>query len=285
MVRGAAFSELVAVDSVNLDFYVQKAINDQDPLLVVLAIDQVTQHKLDKYLPDLTTLMAAGAEIDVDIRRSIVEAAGQFLEDATQDTVAMKLLISGLFDPEYVVRREAVQMYRNKLNEDRSGMIPPANTRISERSIRKGIEGYKNNPRALVTTNRGQFEMELYFDAAPLTVLNFVELVEDGFYDGLSFHRVVPNFVVQGGDPRGDGWGGPPYFIRCEYTDEPYLRGTVGIATSGKDTGGSQFFVTLSPQPHLEGRYTVFGQVTGGMEVVDQIVVGDVIERITVEDE
>ena len=102
------------------------------------------------------------------------------------------------------------------------------------------------------------------------------------FFDGLSFHRVIPNFVVQGGCPRGDGWGGPGYAIRDEYSDEPYGRGTVGIATSGKDTGGSQFFITHSPQPHLEARYTVFGQVIEGMDVVDQLVIGDVIENIEI---
>ncbi|MGH8015092.1 MAG: peptidylprolyl isomerase, partial [Candidatus Zixiibacteriota bacterium] len=118
----------------------------------------------------------------------------------------------------------------------------------------------------------------------PLTVLNFMQQAKDGFYDGLRFHRVVPNFVAQGGDPRGDGWGGPNYFIRCEYTDLPYKRGTVGIATSGKDTGGSQFFITLSPQPHLEARYSVFGQVVSGMKFVDDIVIGDTIDKVEIQE-
>ena len=126
--------------------------------------------------------------------------------------------------------------------------------------------------------------MALNIQLAPLTVLHFLSLVKDKYYDGLSFHRVVPNFVVQGGDPRGDGSGGPGYMIRCEYSNAPYRRGTVGIATSGKDTGGSQWFVTLSPQPHLEGRYTVFAEVTSGMEVVDEIVPGDIIQSITIGD-
>ena len=94
----------------------------------------------------------------------------------------------------------------------------------------------------------------------------------------------MPNFVIQGGDPRGDGWGGPDYYIRCEYSTERYLRGTVGIATSGKDTGGSQFFITLSPQPHLDSRYTVFGQVKKGMDAADAIVIGDVITKVIVQE-
>ena len=141
---------------------------------------------------------------------------------------------------------------------------------------------YKQNPTAEIVTEKGRVEIELYFDAAPLTVMNFVELAENNTYEGLIFHRIVPNFVVQGGDPRGDGWGGPGYYIRCEYSDEPYLEGTVGIATSGKDTGGSQFFFTLNPQPHLEARYTVFGQVISGMDVIKRITPRDIIEEIII---
>jgi cyclophilin family peptidyl-prolyl cis-trans isomerase len=109
-------------------------------------------------------------------------------------------------------------------------------------------------------------------------------LARAGFYNGQSFHRVVPNFVVQAGDPRGDGNGGPGYTIRCEINTRPFLRGTLGMALSGKDTGGSQFFITLLPQPHLDGGYTVFGQVTRGMEVVDRLEPGDVIREIFIWD-
>ncbi|UCC45883.1 MAG: peptidylprolyl isomerase [Candidatus Zixiibacteriota bacterium] len=168
------------------------------------------------------------------------------------------------------------------MDEDHRGAVPPARDRIRPRQIKRAINKYVVNPYAVVTTSKGTFEFEMYFDVAPLTVLNFIDLAESDFYDGLTFHRVVPDFVVQGGDPRGDGAGGPDYLIRCEYSSEPYRRGTVGIATSGKDTGGSQFFVTLSPQPHLEARYTVFGQVLEGMEVVDELVVDDVIEQIEI---
>lgn len=96
-----------------------------------------------------------------------------------------------------------------------------------------------------------------------------------GFYRGLQFHRVVSNFVVQGGDPRGDGWGGPGYSLRSEFSPLSYETGTVGIASAGKDTEGSQFFITHSPQPHLDGRYTVIGRVVEGMDVVDKLQVGD----------
>jgi len=227
-------------------------------------------------------LMARGAALDVDIRRTLVDVVASFVDTLGTDSAMAELLIEGLFDPEYVVRRAANEIYKEKFSRDRSNMVTPAETRITERRLRGAMTRYTANPTAVIETSKGEIEIELLFDAAPLTVLNFIDLVTEGFYEGLIFHRVVPNFVVQGGCPRGDGWGGPPYFIRCEYSDLPYERGTVGIATSGRDTGGSQFFITHSPQPHLEGRYTVFGQVLYGMDVVDRIVVGDVIQKITI---
>jgi len=119
---------------------------------------------------------------------------------------------------------------------------------------------------------------------APLTSDNFITLARRGYFDGLTFHRVVPDFVVQGGDPRGDGEGGPGYTIRDELNQEPYLRGTVGMALAWRDTGGSQFFITHGPQPHLDARYTVFGRVVAGLEVVDAITQWDVVRRIRIWD-
>ncbi len=124
---------------------------------------------------------------------------------------------------------------------------------------------------ATVTTRRGEFEIELLAEVAPMTVENFASLADRGFFARTTFHRVVPDFVVQGGDPRGDGTGGPGYAIQDELSPARYERGTVGMALSGPDTGGSQWFATLSAQPHLDGAYTVFGRVTRGMEVLDLI--------------
>ncbi|MEJ2636221.1 MAG: peptidylprolyl isomerase [Calditrichia bacterium] len=134
-------------------------------------------------------------------------------------------------------------------------------------------------PKLKIHTTKGSFVIELFPDKAPVTVANFVQLADSGFYNNIYFHRVVPGFVVQAGDPRGDGWGGPGYTIPCEYNDIFYDRGTVGMATAGKDTGGSQFFITHTPQPHLNGRYTAFGKVISGMDVVDHIEVFDKILR------
>jgi cyclophilin family peptidyl-prolyl cis-trans isomerase len=128
-------------------------------------------------------------------------------------------------------------------------------------------------------TRKGDITVALDADA-PLTSGNLHALAKKGYFNTITFHRVVPDFVAQGGDPRGDGEGGPGYSIRCEMTRRPYRRGTLGMALSGKDTGGSQFFFTHSPQPHLDGRYTAFGEVTGGLDVVDALLEGDVILEV-----
>lgn len=134
-----------------------------------------------------------------------------------------------------------------------------------------------------VETDAGAFTIAFTGVEAPLNLANLITLVEAGYFEGLGFHRVVPGFVVQGGDPRGDGYGGPGWLVPCEWSNLRYVRGSVGIALAGKDTGGSQFFVTQTAQPHLEGRYTVIGQVDEeGMAVVDQLLPGDRIVRIEV---
>jgi cyclophilin family peptidyl-prolyl cis-trans isomerase len=133
-------------------------------------------------------------------------------------------------------------------------------------------------PRLEIETRHGTIVLELAAGEAPLTVRNIIGLVESGFFDrpadplARRWHRVVPNFVLQDGDPQGDGSGGPEYRIRDEINTLRYLRGTLGMALSGPDTGGSQFFITHSPQPHLDGGYTVFGHVIAGMEAADRVV-------------
>ena len=135
---------------------------------------------------------------------------------------------------------------------------------------------------ARIETERGAIVVELFAIDAPLTVHNFITLARTGFYKQTRFHRVVPNFVAQDGDPREDGSGGPGYVIRDELNSRRYGRGVLGMAHSGPDTGGSQYFLTLSPQPHLEGHYTAFGRVVDGMDVLDAIAQGDRIEQVLV---
>lgn len=137
---------------------------------------------------------------------------------------------------------------------------------------------------AVLHTSKGEIEWEFFTQEAPRTVDNFVKLARRGYFDTLAIHRVVPNFVMQDGDPTGTGWGGPGYSIRCEYNQLRYDPGMVGMALSGKDTGGSQWFITHSPQPHLDGRYTIFAKVVRGMEVVHQIVQGDAVWKVDILD-
>ncbi len=135
-----------------------------------------------------------------------------------------------------------------------------------------------------IETDRGTIELALYPEHAPMTVNNFVFLARDGFYDGVTFHRVISNFMIQGGDPTGTGRGGPGYRFADELDGNPlrHERGVISMANAGPDTNGSQFFITHGPQPHLDGRHTVFGRVTKGLDVVDAIATGDVMIRVTV---
>jgi len=144
---------------------------------------------------------------------------------------------------------------------------------------------------ATVETEHGSFVIELYPAVAPKTVANFEKLVKKGFYNGLTFHRVVDGFVVQGGDPKGDGSGGPGYEIAAEINPtEKHLRGTVATARTGDDvnpdrkSSGSQFYICLEPQPGLDGQYTIFGAVVTGMDVVEQIKRGDHMKKLTLSD-
>jgi cyclophilin family peptidyl-prolyl cis-trans isomerase len=135
----------------------------------------------------------------------------------------------------------------------------------------------KSEPRLRIQTQTGDIIVELAASRAPLTVLNLIDLVRRGYFRNTRWHRVVPNFVLQDGDPRGDGNGGPGYTIRDEMNRIRYGRGTIGMALSGPDTGGSQFFITHSEQPHLDGGYTAFGRVISGMDIADAVVQDDSI--------
>jgi cyclophilin family peptidyl-prolyl cis-trans isomerase len=128
------------------------------------------------------------------------------------------------------------------------------------------------NQTATIETNHGTIELELFTDDAPETVANFAKLANDGYYDGLVFHRVIPDFMIQGGCPQGTGTGGPGYTFADEINHHKIVRGTLAMANAGPNTNGSQFFiVTAEATPWLDGKHTAFGQVTGGMDVVDEI--------------
>ncbi len=145
------------------------------------------------------------------------------------------------------------------------------------------------NTKALIHTEKGTMEVEFYDNETPGTVENFVKLSKSGFYDGLTFHRVIPNFVIQGGCPKGTGTGGPGYTIKCETDGEKQYhdRGVLSMAHAGRNTGGSQFFICHNREntQHLDGNHTCFGKVVNGLEVIDNIRAGDVIEKIEIFEE
>ena len=142
----------------------------------------------------------------------------------------------------------------------------------------------KKNYAASIETSKGTIEIELFAQYAPKTVNNFVFLAREGYYDGVSFHRVINDFMIQGGDPTGTGRGGPGYKFEDEFSGNPlkHETGVLSMANAGPGTNGSQFFITHAPQPHLDGRHTVFGKVTSGQDVVDTISQGDTMTKVTI---
>jgi len=218
-------------------------------------------------------------------------------------------LFVGLGAPDYLVRKKSFDLLRSadmeKVSPSVAKMLelyieknqgsllpysPESKTKLgqvlnTESDYLRATKRKNGEVRALVTTEKGKFVIELFPEDAPLTVDNFIKLARRHYFDRVGIHRVVPNFVMQDGDQRGDGNGGPGWQIRCEINLLTFDRGAVGMALSGKDTGGSQWFITHSPQPHLDGGYTVFGKVNeNGMKIVDAISRGDKILSIAIED-
>ena len=223
---------------------------------------------------------AAGADVSHGARAAVLDA---FANYGTPE--AAEGIRAALKDKDWAVRVHAVELLgKIEPGVDHRMDIRPAPGEPPAPYADPQLASREFSPHAFIETARGTIEFELAVVDAPQTSRNFMSLARKGFFNGLQVHRVVPNFVVQDGDPRGDGEGGPGYTIRDELNDRPYLRGTVGMALAWRDTGGSQFFITHSPQPHLDAKYTVFGHVVNGMEVVDRIQVGDTIERVRVWD-
>jgi len=225
----------------------------------------------------IAALPVALADKENDAALAVLDALGK--QKTAEANEAIKTALSSA---DYLIRRKAVAELRENGAGDFSTRIGTVQTRNTAADYERALDRIGKRFNAVVTTTKGAFIIHLLPDDAPLNVDNFIQLAKRRYFNGITIHRVVPNFVIQDGDPRGDGNGGPGYQIRCEINELPYERGAVGMALSGKDTGGSQWFVTHSPQPHLEGGYTVFGNVVAGMEVVDNIARGDVIQSIMI---
>ena len=224
-----------------------------------------------------------------DARLSAVSALGAIAASsaAGRQLVTTKFVSVTPRPDDYLVRRLAADTLRE--TRDAWGPVLPITTGrtladyrdVARRWLAPALAGTK--PHVLLETDRGTLDIELLPAEAPLTVAAFIDLVNRRYFDGTRWHRVVPNFVVQDGDPRGDGWGGPGFAIRDEINPVRYETGTVGMALSGPNTGGSQYFITHSAQPHLDGIYTIFARVVGGgpsAAVLNAIGMGDRIRSI-----
>lgn len=254
------------LDSLNLAFD-YAIINDTQYNDAVLAtIDAL--FKLDKR-KSLSALAAASGSLDHVVRAKVLDL---LKDEVFKDSKELPAML------QYADANHQRQVRAYSGKGTKLGQILN-----KEADYRRAIARKNGTVRAVLATQKGAFTIELLPEDAPLTVDNFINLARSRYFDGLEVHRLVPNFVMQDGDPRGDGNGGPGWSIRCEMNMVPYERGAVGMALSGKDTGGSQWFVTHSPQPHLDGGYTVFGSVNEvGMKVVDRIVRGDKILSVKI---
>ena len=244
-----------------------RALDSEDRAIRTSAVSVLTKSDREDKLEVLSFLYEGSPGLDyIEVREKIAAAAGE-LEGGKA------LLKRMLGDPAPSVRSKA------RVALAKLGVRLPAKAQTEVTASRFLGKAPGKNPTVVLETSQGNMEILCYAADAPIHTASFLDLVESGFYDGLSWHRIVSGFVIQGGDPRGDGSGGPDYMLRDEINRVRYERGTVGMAKTGKDTGGSQLFITQVPTPHLDGNYTVFGMVIEGLGVLDRIDVGDRIRK------
>jgi cyclophilin family peptidyl-prolyl cis-trans isomerase/HEAT repeat protein len=211
---------------------------------------------------------------DLDVMQQYIQVMG-----AMKTEGAVELLKKNLSSGNYDIAKASADALKNITGKDWESKITVQKYRTDfEWDFIHNSDNFKT---ATINTGAGKIKILLLFNDAPFTSMNFVKLAMKHYFDNTIFHRVVPNFVIQGGDPTGTGYGGPGYSIRSEFTPLNFETGYVGMASGGKDTEGSQFFITHSPAYHLDGKYTIFGKVVEGMNVVDKIQIGDKIESIT----
>lgn len=288
-VAARTFESLERLDAAGLDSVARAMIDHGDPVIRTLAVRRIATAPRSADVEPL--VRAYGVALDdsiADARVAIVQALAAVADLGFNERVAVEdgLLARYPVPRDYLVRRAAAEHF--PAAAQRWGSVVPITTGTSPAEYREIVRrhvlgvGRRHPPRLILETERGRVEIELFPADAPLAVHAFLGLVEQRFFDGMTWHRVVPNFVIQSGDPRGDGWGGPGFVLRDENNLHRYRRGSVGIALSGPDTGGSQFFITMGPQPHLDGTYPVIGQVVSGMDVAERTTPGVRIRTVRV---
>lgn len=316
--RAAVAAAVAGGESAQAMSWLRSLLTDADPRVRAAAISAFARHA-DSTAAGRRALAGAATDSSPFVRAAVLEALARRAE-AADASLAVARYLADTGDESSQVRVAALRLISAAWRRDSAAFRDtllrhigalPAPSVPRERLAARGVTPlagwpsvepqarpqawYEDVVRTLVEpalhgtlpvieirTEKGVVVLELFPDVAPLTVHNFLELARSGFYRGTNFHRVVPNFVAQDGDPRGDARAGPGYTIRDELNRRRYGRGVVGMALSGPDTGGSQYFITHSPQPHLDGGYTVFGRVREGMDVVDAIVQGDRITEVVV---
>ncbi|MEA2693643.1 MAG: hypothetical protein QOJ16_3030 [Acidobacteriota bacterium] len=280
LVRESALTaRLAAADETVGAGIAKEGLSDPDEGVRATALDWLTTHPR---LPvEILKPALADALKDESIESglaAIKALVARAQAEAKERGTIVELLEKGSTDLKYVLRRESIaSLARLGRPVPALAMVEPDKPAAAYREL---VQRTRQPRRVELRTGKGVLRLRLACPEAPLTCLNFLNLASQGFFNGLLFHRVVPDFVVQAGDPRGDGFGGPGYTIRDEINRLRYGRGTLGMALAGPDTAGSQFFLTLSPQPHLDGDYTVFGEVESGLDVLDKIEAGDRIEKV-----
>ncbi len=272
MMRVAAINALAKLKDSTVPPLLPPHLRDPDFTVVVATVDAIGQQEYRDAIPVLMEAYDAHDERQfVDVQIEVVNVLGQMMA-----VEAESLLVDAASHPDARVRAAAVDALT------KMGKPVPAvpgdrefHQQAFDRTRRKVLAPPSGLHHAVITTSSGDIAVELFGDDAIQTVASFMEWAKKGFYKGLTVHRVVPNFVIQGGDPRGDGNGDAGFTIPAEVSRYHFDEGYLGIADSGKDTGSCQWFITLSPQPRLDGRYTIFGRVTKGMDAVWKIDRGD----------
>jgi cyclophilin family peptidyl-prolyl cis-trans isomerase len=283
-----AFIEMITVLDDNLDeenlnitrLIYSEFVSSKDPGLAGMCLEALRDSLYLKYRPETSMLLMydykeLASYKNFDIILMIIDTWGEF-----KDTGVVSTLKENLTGGNY-----EIAIHSAKALEKITGIKYNVSLKPQGDINWARLDAAYTGRFATLRTSIGDIKIKMFPEIAPLTVLNFLKLSEQKLINNTMFPRVVPNFVIQGGDPSESGWGSAGYIIRSEFTDLPYERGSVGMASDGKDTEGSQFFITHSPQPHLEGRYTVFGIVIEGFDVLDNIKYGDSVEEIVLSTE
>jgi HEAT repeat protein/cyclophilin family peptidyl-prolyl cis-trans isomerase len=279
-VHGPALDALAAVKAPSLTSRLFAALETADFVVRATAARLIGETRPEGGVPRLVAAYTRGeSDVTYVARWAAVEALSKYGGEP-----AVATLRQALADRDWPVRWRAARVLARLGHADARPERPAPLSRPAEFFASDRLLHPQYSPRALIETRQGVIEVQLNVVEAAVTAQIFIDQVRTGFFNGMAIHRVVPTFVVQTGDQRGDGEGGPGYTMRDELSGVPYLRGTMGMALDWRETGGSQWFIALSPQPHLDGRYTVFGRVVTGLEVLDRLAPWDVIDRIRIWD-